>query len=327
LEISHRSEWFERVIGEAEADLRALLAIPDGYRVLFTQGGATMQFSMVPLNMQRSANRPGAYVITGAWGAKAHAEAARLGPAVVRWDGRDDGYVRIPDASDLAPGDTDAYLHITANETIQGVEWPSGTEPDAPVLICDTSSDFLSRPIEVGRYGLLYAGAQKNAGPAGVTVAIVREDILAQAPDGLPLMLDYRTYGDHRSLYNTPPVFAIYVLSLVTRWLRDQVGGLAEQASHNRAKAGLLYDLIDGSEGFYRGHAATGSRSLMNVTWRLRSEELESRFLDGAAAEGLVELRGHRSVGGIRASIYNAMPLEGVQALAAFMRGFADRNG
>jgi phosphoserine aminotransferase len=327
LEISHRSDWFDRVIGEAEADLRALLAIPDGYRVLFTQGGATMQFSMLALNVPRSTNRPGAYVVTGAWGAKAYAEAARLGPAVVRWDGRDDGYIRVPDGGGLTGDGTDAYLHITANETIQGVEWPSGGEPDAPALICDTSSDFLSRPIQVGRYGLLYAGAQKNAGPAGVTVAIVREDILAQAPDGLPLMLDYRTYADHGSLYNTPPVFAIYVLSLVTRWLREEVGGLAEQATRNRAKAELLYDLIDGSEGFYRGHAVTGSRSLMNVTWRLPTEDLEGRFLDAAAAEGLVELRGHRSVGGIRASIYNAMPLEGVQALAAFMRGFADRNG
>ena len=327
LEISHRSDWFEGVIDGAEADLRDLLAIPADYRVLFLQGGATMQFSMVPLNLLRSQGAAGAYAVTGAWGAKAFGEAARLGPAVARWDGRDGGYVRVPAPGELIVDPADAYLHITANETLQGVEWPSGAEPDAPILICDTSSDFLSRPVAVERYGLLYAGAQKNAGPAGVTVAIVREDVLAGIPDGVPLMLDYRTYAEHRSLYNTPPVFAIYVLSLVVRWLRAEVGGLAEQASRNRAKAALLYDLIDGSGGFYRGHAAAASRSLMNVTWRLASVELETRFLDGAAAEGLVELRGHRSVGGIRASIYNAMPLEGVQALAGFMTEFARRTG
>ena len=327
LEISHRSGWFDGVIAEAEANLRDLLAIPASHRVVFLQGGASMQFSMVPLNFLRPGGGRGAYVVTGSWGAKALAEAARLGSATARWDGRDEGYRRVPAAGDLAPDPGDAYLHITANETIQGVEWPAGAEPDAPVLVCDGSSDFLSRPVPVSRYALLYAGAQKNAGPAGVTVAVVREDLLTGANEGVPVMLDYRTYAEHGSRYNTPPVFAIYVVMLVTRWLREDVGGLAAQESRNREKAALLYDAIDGSGGFYRGHAEPASRSLMNVTWRLPSEELEARFVAGAAAEGLVELKGHRSVGGIRASIYNAMPAEGVRILAAFMAEFARRNG
>jgi phosphoserine aminotransferase len=327
LEISHRSAWFASVIAEAEVNLRELLAVPEGYRVLFLQGGATMQFSMVPMNLLRSTNDPAGYVITGSWGGKALTEAARHGSAIARWDGRDEGYVRVPPASDLPLGPGDAYLHITSNETIQGVEWPAGAEPEVPVLVCDTSSDFLSRPVSVERYGLLYAGAQKNAGPAGVTVVIVRDDLVAPVPEGLPRMLDYRTYAEHGSLYNTPPVFAIYVVALVTRWLREEVGGLPEQHERNRSKAALLYDRIDASGGFYRGHAARESRSLMNVTWRLPSEDLEARFVAEAAAEGMVELKGHRSVGGIRASLYNAMPIEGVQALAGFMDEFARSNG
>ena len=327
LEISHRSAWFDDVLAEAESSLRELLAIPAGYRVLFLQGGATMQFAMVPLNLLRPGGGRGAYAVTGSWGAKALAEAARLGSATAIWDGREEGYRRVPEPGDLPSDPRDAYLHITANETIQGVEWPAGTEPEVPVLVCDGSSDFLSRPVPVSRYAVLYAGAQKNAGPAGLTVAIVREDVLTDTNDGVPLMLDYRTYAEHGSRYNTPPVFAIYVLSLVTRWLRDDVGGLAEQEFRNRAKAALLYDRIDGPGGFYRGHAAPSSRSQMNVTWRLPSEDLEARFVTEAAGEGLVELRGHRSVGGIRASIYNAMPLEGVRALAEFMDDFVRRNG
>jgi phosphoserine aminotransferase len=326
LEISHRSSWFEGVIGEAEANIRDLLAIPDGYRVLFLQGGATLQFSMVPMDLIPEAGTAG-YVVTGSWGAKALAEAGRLGSAGARWDGREEGYVRVPAAEDVGRRAEDAYLHITSNETIHGVQWPGGAVPDAPVLVCDTSSDFLSRPVSVGRYGLLYAGAQKNAGPAGVTVVIVREDLLERIPEGLPRMLDYRTYAEHGSMDNTPPVFAIYVVALVTRWLRDEVGGLAAQETRNREKADLLYERIDASGGFYRGHAAPDSRSKMNVTWRLSSPELDTTFVAEAAAEGLVELKGHRSVGGIRASIYNAMPLEGVRALASFMDGFARRNG
>jgi phosphoserine aminotransferase len=242
------------------------------------------------------------------------------------WSGKDESFTRVPRDDELRGLlDEDlAYLHITSNETIQGVEFPATpVVPPTVPLISDASSDFLSRPVDIASHALLYAGAQKNAGPAGVTIAIVRDDLLARIPDGLPTVLDYRTYVENRSMYNTPPVFAIYVLMLVTRWLRDDVGGLEAQLERNREKASVVYDAIDGSDGFYRGHAEPGSRSSMNVTWRLPSEDLEVHFIEEAAALGLVELKGHRSVGGIRASLYNAMPLAGAQVLADFMRTFA----
>ena len=239
------------------------------------------------------------------------------------WDGAETGYTAVPTSLD-GLGDGLDYLHVTSNETIEGVEFPPGFEPpDGPPLVCDASSDLLSRPIPVERHGLLYAGAQKNAGPAGLTIVVLREDLLERIPRGIPTTLDYRTYVEHRSLYNTPPVFAIYVLMLVTRWLRDDVGGLDEQLARNREKAHLIYEAIDHSEAFYRGHAEVGSRSLMNATWRLPSPGQEQRFIAEAAAAGLVELKGHRSLGGIRASLYNAMPVEGAEALARFMRSFA----
>lgn len=326
LEVSHRSPWFEDVIGEAEANLRSLLAIPDSHHVVFCQGGASMQFSMVPMNLLRGAERPAAYVVTGSWGAKASKEAEKEGPVRVVWSGKDEGFVRVPGNDELrAVLDEDAaYVHITSNETIHGVEFPAApfVGPTVP-LISDSSSDFLSRPVDIASHALMYAGAQKNAGPAGVTIAIVRDDLLARIPDHLPTVMDYRTYVDNRSMYNTPPVFAIYVLMLVTRWLTDEVGGLEQQLERNREKASLVYGAIDGSQGFYRGHAEHGSRSLMNVTWRLPSEDLEHRFVEEAAALGLMELKGHRSMGGIRASLYNAMPLAGAQTLADFMQAFA----
>ncbi len=325
LEVSHRSPWFESVIAEAQDNIMHLLHVPADYAVLFAQGGATLQFSMVPMNLA-SIGAGGAYVVTGSWGEKAAAEAARLGDASIEWSGKGDGYARVPEPTELRPdlGRGAGYVHVTSNETIQGVQWLD--EPalsDDALLVCDCSSDFLSRPLEVGRYGLLYAGAQKNAGPAGVTVAIIRRDVLERIPDGLPRMLDYRTYAENGSMYNTPPVFSIYVLMLVTRWLRDEAGGLEGQRQVNEQKAALLYEQIDSSGGFYTGHGAAASRSRMNVTWRLPTVELEARFVADAAEEGLVELRGHRSVGGIRASIYNAMPVAGVEALARFMGDFA----
>ena len=329
LEVSHRGAWFTDVIEEAEANLRSLLAIPDSHRVLFLQGGASMQFSMVAANLLRDTGRRADYVVTGAWGEKARKEAEREGEVRVAWSGKDEGFTRVPDTDELleALDRATAYVHVTTNETIQGVEYP-GTPivPDDTVLVADASSDFLSRPEDIARYGVLYAGAQKNAGPAGLTLAIVRDDVLARVPEGLPTLLDYRTYAEHGSLYNTPPVFSIYVFLLVTRWLRNEVGGLDAMHQRNRHKAGLLYGVIDDLPAFYRGHAAAGSRSLMNVTFRLPSEELERSFVEEAAAEGMVELRGHRSVGGIRASIYNAMPVDGVERLATFMRSFADAN-
>jgi phosphoserine aminotransferase len=330
LELSHRGPWFRGVIEEAEANLRELLKIPDDFRVLFCQGGATQQFSMVAMNLLRGSGRTAEYVVTGSWGTRAAAEAEKEGAVRVAWSGADEKYVRTPDTEELlaALASDSAYVHITSNETIHGVEWWPAT-PDVPadaVLVCDTSSDFLSRPIEVGRYGLLYAGAQKNAGPAGVTIVIVRDDLLTRIPERLPTMLDYRTYAEHGSLYNTPPVFAIYVLMLVTRWLRDEAGGLDEQLRINQDKAGLLYRAIGESAGFYRGHAAESSRSLMNVTWRLPTDGLDRAFVAEAAESGMIELRGHRSVGGIRASVYNAMPIEGAHALAEFMHAFAQAN-
>jgi phosphoserine aminotransferase len=326
LEISHRSPAFEGILAEAEANLRELLAVPATHRVLFLQGGASLQFSMVPIDLL-GPGRVAEYVVTGSWGRKALAEASKAGRTRVAWDGGESGFTTVPDVGSLELDPSAAYLHVTSNETIQGVALPPGFEPagGAP-LVCDASSDLLSRRVPLERYGLLYAGAQKNAAPAGLTIVLVREDLLERIPDGLPTMLDYRTYAENRSLYNTPPVFAVYVLMLVTRWLRDEVGGLDAMHERNREKAALLYEAIDGSEGFYRGHAAPEARSLMNVTWRLPTEDLDRAFVSEATAEGLLELKGHRSVGGIRASIYNAVPLEGVHALRSFMDGFRGRN-
>jgi phosphoserine aminotransferase len=329
LEVSHRGDWFGAVIAEAEANLRELLAVPDDHRVLFCQGGATMQFTMVPMNLLRGRAAAADYVVTGSWSVKAVREAEREGPVRVAWSGTSEGFVRVPETEELlgALADDAAYVHITSNETIQGVEYPhTPIVPDTVPLVADISSDFLARPIDVGRYGVLYAGAQKNAGPAGVTVVIVRDDLLGEIPDGLPTLLDYRTYAEHGSMYNTPPVFSVYVLSLVTRWIREQIGGLDAMLERNREKAGLLYGVIDEPPAFYRGHALPDARSLMNVTFRLPTEALEARFVAEAAAGGMTELQGHRSVGGVRASIYNAMPTEGVRALAAFMREFRDRH-
>ena len=328
LEVSHRSAWFAGVLEEAEEHLRVLLGIPATHRVVFCQGGASQQFAMVAMNL---AGAPTAdYIVTGAWGAKAAHEAGRLRDVRVAWTGEAEGFVRTPTDAELEEvlASEAAYVHLTSNETIQGVAYARDPQlATAGTLVADMSSDLLSRPVDGARYGVIYAGAQKNLGPAGVTVVVVRDDLAAGAPGGLPSMLDYRTYTEHDSLYNTPPVFAIYVLMLVGRWLRTTASDLATQHATNRAKAGLLYDAIDGSEGFHRGHAAPQSRSLMNVTWRLPTEDLERAFLAEAAAEGMVELRGHRSVGGIRASLYNAMPLAGAEALASFMRAFAAAHG
>jgi phosphoserine aminotransferase len=330
LEASHRSPWFEGVIRDAEVNLRDLLTIPDSHAVVFCPGGASLQFSMVAANLLRGRAEPAAYLVTGSWGERALAEAEKEGEARTAWSGAAGGYIRVPAAGEIVVEPDAPYLHLTTNETIQGVEFPSGAEADLPEdvpLVADASSDLLSRPIPIERYGVLYAGAQKNAGPAGVTVAILRRNLVDRVPEGLPSMLDYRTYVEHSSLFNTPPVFAIYVLTLVTEWLRDEVGGLDQQEKINREKADLVYAEIDRSDGFYRGHAEPASRSRMNVTFRLPTEDLERRFVKEADAEGLIELRGHRSVGGVRASLYNAMPLAGAEALAVFMRRFAASNG
>jgi phosphoserine aminotransferase len=322
LEISHRSPEFRAILERTTANLRRLLAIPDGYDVLYLHGGGRLQFSMVPINLLRGTGLAADYLVTGAWGQKAFEEAGREGAARLAWSGKTGGYRRVPEPGELDLDPRAAYLHLTSNETIEGVQFrelpPAGDVP----LVCDASSDFLSRPIDISRFGLLYAGAQKNAGIAGLGIVIVRRDLLERIPSGLPSMLDYRVHAAEGSLHNTPPVSAIWFTMLVTDWLLDELGDLAAVDRFNRRKAELLYATLDESDGFYRPHAERGSRSLMNVTWRLPDAELERRFLAEAAARGLVDLKGHRSVGGIRASIYNAMPLAGVAALCAFMEEF-----
>ncbi|MER3473675.1 MAG: 3-phosphoserine/phosphohydroxythreonine transaminase [Armatimonadota bacterium] len=326
LEISHRSKTFEGIIAQAEANIRQLLNLPEAYHVLFLQGGASLQFSQVPMTFLRGTARSADYIVTGSWALRALAEAQREGNVRVVWDGKGDNYSRVPRAGEYAINPDAVYVHFTSNETIQGIQFPTEPETGGVPLVCDASSDFLSRPIDVRRYGLIYAGAQKNVGPAGVTIVIIRQDLLEQVPDNLPTMLDYRVHAEHRSLYNTPPVFAVYIVMLVTRWLLENVGGLEQMHAINQQKAQMLYEAIDRSEGFYRGHAQRDSRSLMNVTWRLPSEELEVQFVKEAKEAGLHELKGHRSVGGIRASIYNAMPIEGVRTLVQFMEAFRQRH-
>ncbi len=325
LEISHRSKWFDAILEETEQNLRQLLSIPPNYHVLFLQGGASLQFAMVPMNLLGDGSAD--YLVTGSWGEKAFQEANKLGKARLVWSGKEERYVRVPNPNELEIDPNARYVHFTSNETIQGVEFPSEPPVGEVPLVCDMSSNFLSRPLDINRYALIYAGAQKNAGPAGVTIVILREDLLERVPENLPNMLDYRVQAKNRSVYNTPPVFAIYMVMLVTRWLMNTIGGLEAIYKINREKASLLYEAIDQSEGFYRGHAHPEYRSLMNVTWRLPSEELEKEFLQEAQSHDLYELKGHRSVGGCRASIYNAMPIEGVHALREFMLDFAHRKG
>jgi len=320
LEISHRSEVFTQVLEEAERNLRQLLEIPDNYRTLFLQGGALLQFSMVPMNLMLGENRPGSYVLTGTWGRKAVQEAVKVGATTVAWSGEEDGFRRVPVDSELDLAENASYVHMTSNETIQGVQFQAIPDVGEVPLVCDASSDFLSRPMPVDRYGLLYACAQKNAGAAGLAVVLVRDDLLARSSEKLGAMLDYRRQAEAGSRLNTPPVFAIYLFMLITRWLQNE-GGLAAVAERNRSKAALLYEVIDSGD-FFTGHASVDSRSHMNVTFRLPSEVLEKQFLDSAERRGLCSLKGHRSVGGIRASIYNAMPLEGVEALRRFMMEF-----
>ncbi len=324
MEISHRSKTFDAIHGQAETGLRELLGIPDNYRVLFLQGGASLQFSMIPMNFLPEGGSAD-YVITGSWGKKALKEAKRAGAVNVAATMADGGFTRVPGNEELNLDPKAAYVHITTNETIEGVEWKHEPEVGEVPLVADASSDILSHPIPVDKYALIYAGAQKNMGPSGVTLVIVRDDLLQRIPDGLHTMLDYRTHVENNSLYNTPNTWGIYIISLVCKWLKEK-GGLEAMHRENEEKATLLYNAIDGG-GFYRGHADADSRSLMNVTFRLPSEELEKKFTAEATAQGLDGLKGHRSVGGIRASIYNAFPVDGVKALVSFMKEFERTNG
>lgn len=323
LEISHRSKAFDEVIQGAEADIRALAKIPEGYEVLFLQGGASLQFSMVPMNLL-TAGATADYVITGVWSEKALKEAKRVGATNVAFTAGPD-FKHVPAAGDLKLTPNAAYVHLTSNNTIYGTQFRELPDTGSAPLVNDASSDIFSQPIDVARHGLIYAGAQKNLAPAGLTLVIIRKDLLERSQASLPTMLSYKVHAENQSLYNTPPVFAIYVLRLVLKWLRAN-GGLEAMAAHNERKANLLYAEIDRT-GFYRGHARPDSRSRMNVTFRLPSEDLEKQFVKEATAAGLDGLKGHRSVGGLRASIYNAFPEEGVQALVDFMREFERKNG
>jgi phosphoserine aminotransferase len=324
MEISHRSKTFDEIFQRAEIGLRQLLGIPDNYQVLFLQGGASLQFSMIPMNLL-PAEGSADYIITGSWGKKALKEAKRAGATNVAANMADGGFTRVPGDDELKLDSKAAYVHITTNETIEGVEWKHEPAVGDVPLIADASSDILSHPIPVDKYALIYAGAQKNMGPSGVTLVIMRDELLKRIPDGLHTMLDYRTHVENKSLYNTPNTWGIYIISLVCKWLLEK-GGLTAMHQENEKKANLLYDAIDATD-FYRGHADVDSRSLMNVTFRLPSEELEKKFTAEATAQGLDGLKGHRSVGGIRASIYNAFPFAGVEALVEFMNKFERENG
>jgi phosphoserine aminotransferase len=324
LEISHRSSTFDEIIQGCEADMRALAGIPDNYRVLFLQGGASLQFSMVPLNLL-PADGSADYIVTGVWSQKAVKEAKRVGRVNIAASTEDGRFTRVPAQSELKLDPAAAYVHMTSNNTIYGTEWQTLPDVGSVPLVSDTSSDMFSGPIDVKKHALIYAGAQKNLAPAGVTLVIVREDMLERSPATLHTMLSYKVHADNQSMYNTPPVFPIYVMRLVLKWLRAQ-GGLDAVDKLNSRKAGKLYAEIDRT-GFYRGHAEKNSRSKMNVTFRLPSEELEKKFSKEATAAGLDGLKGHRSVGGMRASIYNAFPEAGVDALVDFMRQFESKNG
>jgi phosphoserine aminotransferase len=324
MEISHRSKTFDDIIGRTEASLRDLLKIPSNYHILFLQGGASLQFSMIPMNFL-PADGNADYVLTGSWGKKALKEAKKVGAVNVAATMADGGFTRVPSRDEMSLSPHAAYVHITSNETIEGVQWKREPNVGDVPLVADSSSDILSREIDVNKYGLIYAGAQKNMGPSGVTLVIVREDLLQPIPENLPTMLDYRIHVENKSLYNTPNTWGIYIMGLVCKWLQDQ-GGLAGMERLNDTKAQLLYDAIDATD-FYRGHADVDCRSTMNVTFRLPAEELDKKFVAEATAQGLDGLKGHRSVGGIRASIYNAFPRAGVETLVSFMKDFERRNG
>ena len=324
MEMSHRSKEYLSIAEQAEADLRELLGIPQTYRVLFLQGGATSQFAMVPLNLLRDRQQAD-YINTGAWSKKAIAEAGRYCRVNIAATSEDTKFTTIPAVDDWQLDGESAYVHYTPNETIGGVEFHRVPETGDVPLVADMSSTILSRPVDVSRYGLIYAGAQKNIGPAGLTVVIVREDLIGEPRPGTPTMFDYRVHADNGSMYNTPPTYAWYLAGLVFRWLKQQ-GGLAVMAEFNRRKSQRLYDAIEQS-GFYRSPVAADCRSWMNVPFTLADAALDGDFLAGARAAGLLNLKGHRSVGGMRASIYNAMPDAGVDALIDFMKEFERSHG
>lgn len=325
MEISHRSKHFEPILSGAENGIRELLNVPENYKILFLQGGATLQFSMIPMNFLGE-NETADFVVTGAWGKKAVKEARKSGTANVIFSTEADGFRSVPEQDELNFSERAKYVHYTSNETIDGVEFKYDLDGKGIPVVCDASSNILSKPIDIEKYALIYAGAQKNIGPSGVTLVIIRDDLLEKTPENQQTLLNYKLIAKNDSMLNTPNTWGIYMIDLVCQWLKEQ-GGITKTAKINEEKAKILYDAIDRSDGFYRGHAETKARSLMNVTFRLPSEELEKTFVEEAEKNKLDGLKGHRSVGGIRASIYNAFPREGVEALVDFMKDFSQRNG
>ena len=324
MEMSHRGKEFISIHAEAEADLRELLGIPSGYKVLFLQGGAAAQFAMIPLNLLRGKTSAD-YVNTGQWSKKAISEAKKVCRVNVAASSESENYTHVPPQSAWKLDPDAAYVHITSNETIGGVEFNWTPETGDVPLVTDASSHILSRPLDVARYGLIYAGAQKNIGPAGLTIVIVRDDLIGHALPATPTVFEYKTQAENDSMYNTPPTYGIYIAGLVFKWLKD-LGGLAKMEEINIGKSKMIYDYLDQSE-FYHSPVARPDRSRMNIPFNLRNKSLEDAFLKDAKAGGLVELKGHRSVGGMRASVYNAMPVAGVEALVSFMKEFERKNG
>jgi phosphoserine aminotransferase len=325
LEISHRSKTFDKIHAEANQDMRTLLGISNDYELLYLGGGASLQFSMVPLNIMPPKNKAD-YIVTGAWSKKAVKEAKRVGAVNIVATTESENFKRIPKQSELKLDSDASYVHFTSNNTIFGTEWQSEPEVGKVPLVCDASSDILSRKIDVNKYALIYAGAQKNMGPSGVTFIVIRKDLIERSSDSLHTMLNYKIHVENNSLYNTPSVFGIYILGLVAKWLLKN-GGLDAMYKTNKEKGGIIYNAIDNSGGYYKGHAEKDSRSLMNITFRMPSEELEKKFIAEATAAGFDGLKGHRSVGGLRASVYNAFPKKGCEDLASFMKDFQAKNG
>lgn len=324
LEISHRSKTFDKIHAQAKEDLKKLLNLSDEYEMLFLQGGASLQFSMVPLNFMPPVNKAD-YLVTGTWSKKAVKEAKRVGTVNIAASTENEGFNRIPKQEEFKLDSEAAYVHYTSNNTIYGTEWHYIPEVGNVPLICDMSSDILSAPFDVNKYSLIYAGAQKNMGPSGVTFVIIKKSMAERCPDTLHTMLNYKTHTDNNSLYNTPSVFGIYIIGLVAKYLLG-IGGLEAMQKINQKKADILYSCIDNSNGFFKGHAMPDSRSIMNITFRLPSEELEKKLIAEATAAGFDGLKGHRSVGGLRASVYNAFPVKGVEDLVSFMEDFRKKN-
>ena len=326
LGVSHRSDWFAAVVAELETHIRELLRLPAGYSVLFLQGGATQQFSMLPMTLLAGKTTPADYLHTGYWSGKALPEARREGPVRVPWSGEACGFCRLPSDAELDLSPAAPYLHYVSNETVEGLQFHRTPGRDEVPRVCDMSSDFLSRPCDGSRYAMIYAHAQKNLGPAGVTIVVLRDALLDGTRRDLPGFLDYRAHIAAHSIHNTPPVFAIYVVLLVVRWLRAEIGGLENIAARNAAKAQALYHALDTSEGYYRGRAAVADRSLMNAVFNLATPELEAEFLAAARHAGFSGLEGHRSVGGLRASLYNGLEPEAAHRLVEFMADFRRRH-